>query len=140
MPTTGRNYDTPRARFVLFWTLANYQHQNGGCFPAKVRWLIEWLCYQAGTIKVKTMKLYLSGLKLYPLDLGMEGLAFPDSRIERTIQGIIQVHNEPERRIRTPLTHPYLLHMLCHLPGPDYDNTMRRGAFTLAFAGFLRVG
>jgi len=103
-------------------------------------WLIEWLCSLAGTIKVKTMKLFLSGLKSYQLDLGMDCLAFTDSRIERTIQVINQNHNQPERRIRTPLTRPYLLHILCHLPGPDYDNTMLGAALTLAFAGFLPVG
>ena len=134
------NYDSPRARFVLFCTLANYQHQNGRCFPVKVTWLIEWWCSLAGTIKVKTMKLYLSGLKLYQLDPGIECLAFTDPTIERTIQGIKRDHNEPQHRIRTPLTRPYLLHILCHLPGPDYDNITLATAFTLAFAGFLRVG
>jgi len=120
--------------------LSNYQHENGGCFPAKVTWLIEWLCSLAGTIKVKTIKLYLSGLKSYQLDLGIECLAFTDPRVERTIQGIKRDHNEPEQRTRTPLTRPYLLRILRYLPAPDYDNTMLYAAFTLAFAGFLRVG
>jgi len=70
------------------------------------------------------MKLYLSGLKSYQLDLGIECVAFTDPRIERAIQDIKRDHNEPERRIRTPLTRPYLLHILCHLPGPDYDVTI----------------
>jgi len=139
-PTTRQNYDTPRARFILFCTLANYQHQNGGCFPAKVTWLIEWLCSLPGTIKVKTMKLYLLGLKSYQLDPGIECVAFTDPGIERTIQGIKRDHNERLPPIPPPLTCPYLLHILCHLPGPDYDNTMLGAAFTLAFAGFLRVG
>ena len=86
------------------------------------------------------MKLYLSWLKLYQLDLRIECLAFTDPRIERTIQGIKRDHNEPERRIRTPLTRPYLLYIFCLLPGPDYDNTTLAAAFTMAFAGFVRIG
>ena len=86
------------------------------------------------------MKLYLSGLKSYQLDLGIEYVAFTDPRIESSIQGIKRDHNEPECGIRTRLTRPYLIHILCPLPGPDYDNTMISAAFTLAFAGFLRVG
>jgi len=86
------------------------------------------------------MKLYLSKLKSYQRDLGMECLAFRDSSIERTIQGINQDHNDPETRICRQLTRPYLLHILSHLPGPEYDNTILGAAFILGFAGFLRVG
>ena len=113
-PSTRRNYDTPRSRFTLFCTLlvSNFRHLNGGCFPAKTTWLIEWLCSLAGTVKVKTMKLYLAGIKSYRLDLGIDCSAFADPHLERTIQGIKRDHNEPERRPRSPLTRPYLLQIL----------------------------
>ena len=139
-PSTRRNYDTPRARFTLFCTLANYHHPHGGCFPALATWLIEWLCSLAGTVKVKTLKLYLTGIKSYQLDLGIDCGAFSDARLERTIQGIKRDHNEPARRTRSPLTRPHLLRLLRHLPQSDYDSIVLRAAFTLAFAGFLRVG
>ena len=139
-PSTRRNYDTPRARFAQFCALAGYRHYNGGCFPAKAIWLIEWLCSLAGTVKVKTMKLYLSGLKSYQLDLGIECTAFSDLRLERTIQGIKRDHNQPERATRAPLTRPHLLAILRHLRVSTYNNVVLRAAFTLAFAGFLRVG
>jgi len=94
----------------------------------------------AGTVKVKNLKLYLSGLKSYHLDLGIEYTAFSDPRLERTIQGMKRDHNEPERRVRTPLTRPALLRILSHLSAANYDYIVLHYAFTLAFAGFLRVG
>jgi len=63
------------------------------------------------------MKLYLTGIKSYQLDLGIDCTAFGDPRLERTIQGIKRDYNEPERRLRTPLTQPYLLDILRHLRG-----------------------
>ena len=139
-PSTRKNYDTPRARFTTFCALSSYRHPHGGCFPAKAIWLIEWLCSLAGTVKVKTMKLYLAGIKSYQLYLGIECQAFSDPRLERTIQGIKRDHNEPRSRPRTPLTHPQPLRILsCHIPG-NYESVVIQAAFTLAFAGFLRVG
>lgn len=86
------------------------------------------------------MKLYLSGIKSYQLDLGIESSAFSDPRLERTLQGIKRDHNEPNRRPRTPLTRPYLLRIIANLETPSYDETVTKAAFTLAFAAFLRVG
>jgi len=139
-PSTRRNYDTPRSRFSLFCSLANYQHSKGGCFPAETTWLIEGLCSLAGTVKVKTLKLYLTGIKSYQLDLGIDCTAFSDARLERTIQGIKRDHYEPARQTRTPLTRPKLLCILSYLRSRDYDCITLRAAFTLAFASFLRVG
>ena len=45
------------------------------------------------------MKLYLTGIKSYQLDLVIECAAFTDPRLERTIQGIKRDHREPEQRI-----------------------------------------
>ena len=86
------------------------------------------------------MKLYLSGIKSYHLDLGIGSDAFSDPRLERTLQGIKRDHNEPERRARTPLTRPYLLRLLSAVGTGSYDQAVTRAAFTLAFAAFLRVG
>ena len=139
-PSTRRNYETPRSRFTTFCALSNYRHPNAGCFPAEATWLIEWLCSLAGTVKVKTMKAYLVGIKSYQLDLGIDCKAFTDPQLERTIQGIKHDHNEPQRRTRTPLTRPYLLRILSTHRSPNYENAVIQAVFTLAFAGFLRVG
>ena len=130
-----------RNRFTLFCSLSGYRHKNGSCFPAKAIWLIEWLCSLARSVKIKTLKLYLGGIKSYQLDLGIDCSAFGDPRLERTIQGIKRDQQEPELRQRSPLTRPYLLRLLTCLPQavPNYDNIVLHAAFTLAFAGFLRV-
>jgi len=86
------------------------------------------------------MKLYLSGIKSYQLDIGIDCTAFSDPRLERTLHRIKRDHAEPERRIRTPLTRPLLLSILNQLAIPNYDNAVFKAAFTLALAGFLRVG
>ena len=86
------------------------------------------------------MKLYLVGVKAYQLDLGIDWKAFSNPRLERTIQGIKRDHDEPERRTRTPLTRPYLLKILSALTGNYYEDVVIYPAFTLAFAGFPRVG
>ena len=86
------------------------------------------------------MKLYLAGIKSYQLDLGIECSEFTDPGLERRIQGIKRDHGEPDRRTRTPLTRPYLLQILSRLRVHNYENTVLQAAFTLAFAGFLRVG
>jgi len=89
---------------------------------------------------VKTMKLYLCGLKSYQLDLGIDSMAFADPRLERTLQGIKRDHNQPDGQKRTQFTGPHLLITLNHLGGASYDDVVLQAAFTLAFAGFLRVG
>ena len=89
---------------------------------------------------MKTMKLYLTGIKSYQLDLGIDCTAFTNPRLECTLQGIKRDYSEPARRTRTPLTRPHLLHMLHHLGRSNYDDLTIRAGFTLAFASFLRIG
>ena len=91
-------------------------------------------------MKVKTIKLYLCGLKSYHVDLGLSATAFSDVRLERVIRGIKREYAEPGRRARSPLTRDCLLQVLRRLRQPTYKNATLRAAFTLAFAGFLRVG
>jgi len=74
------------------------------------------------------------------LDLGLECTAFLDPRLERMLQGIKRDHNQPDRQPRTPLTRPHLLRILLQLRSTEYNEIVIRAAFTLAFAGFLRVG
>jgi len=121
-PSTRRNYYTPRSRFFLFCRLAGYQYPNADCFPAKATWLTEWLCSLAGTVKVKTTKLFLAGIKPYQIDLRIKCAAFAEPRLERTIQGIKRDHLEPERQIRIPLTRPHLLLILRHLSRCNYND------------------
>jgi len=93
-----------------------------------------------GTVKVKTLKLHLTGISSSQLDLGIDCAAFSDARLERTIHLIKRDHNEPAHRTRSPLNPPHLPRLLSHLPQADYDSIVLQAAFTLAFAGFLCVG
>ena len=102
--------------------------------------MIVWLCSLAGTIKVKSLKLYLKGIKSYQLDLGINSTPILDPRLERTFQGIKRDLSEPTRRERTPLSWPYLLRLLHHLHSLTYHICVLRVTFHLAFASFLPVG
>lgn len=138
--STRRNYETPRRRFIAFCALAGFRHPTGSCLPATERWLIEWITSLAGRIKVKTIKLYLCGLKSHHIDLGFSINGYLDDRLERVTRGIKREHAEPGRRERSPLTRDLLLRILRQLRQPSYRNYTLKAAFTLAFAGFLRVG
>lgn len=138
--STRRSYETPRRSFISFCTLSDRRHASGSCLPATRHWVIEWITSLAGRVKVKTMKQYLSGLRSNHVDLGLPVTAFQDERLERVIRGIKRDHAEPHRRERSPLTRDYLLRILRQLHPPSYTNKMLKAAFTLAFAGFLRVG
>jgi len=139
-PSPRRNYDTPSSRFTTCCKLSGYRYQDGGGFQGKRVWLIEWQCSLPGTVKVKTMKVYLAGINSYQLDLGIESKAFSDPDLERTIQGNKHDLQEHEWRIRSPRTRPHLLLILCHLSTTTYNNAAIMAPFTLAFAGFPRVG
>jgi len=86
------------------------------------------------------MKLYLTGIKSYQLDFGIDCTAFSNPQLVRTLQGIKRDHSEPARHKQTPLTRSHLLCMLTHLGSLDYNDTVTRAAFLLAFEGFLRIG
>jgi len=86
------------------------------------------------------MKLDLARIKSYQLDLAISCKAFSDTRLERTLHGIKRDYNEPERRIRTPLTRLCLLLFIRDLSPTNYDDVVIRAVFTLAFAGFLGIG
>ena len=101
---------------------------------------MEWLCSLAGSIKVKIMKLYLTGIKYYQLDLGMDCSAFSHARLERTLQGIKRNHREAARHIRSSLNCSHLVKLVSNLGLLDYNDTVIWVAFSLAFACFLRIG
>jgi len=86
------------------------------------------------------MKLYLVSIQCYQLDLGINCTAFSDPQLERTLQGIKCDDNKPARLTRTPLTRSHLLTLLNYLRIHDYNDTVMRVAFMLAFTGFFRIG
>jgi integrase len=138
--TTRKGYTTARNSYLDFCRL----QRLGSPLPAKPLGLIEWMVSLAGRVKSRTLKLYLTGLKSYHIDLGLDTSAFDDERLERTIRGIKREHPDGPRRERNPLTRPKLLRILRVLSDPRYatshEGITLRAAFTLAFAAFLRIG
>ncbi|KAH0603252.1 uncharacterized protein H6S33_008256 [Morchella sextelata] len=140
-PTTRRNYASARQRYLDFCTMNNFKH--GLPRIGSGRQMKAIASAGAGpTIKVKTLKSYLGGLKSWHIDLGADISGFGDSRLERLLDGIKREHSEPFRRDRTPLTRQYLLRILRVLNTgvDDYSTATLRAAITLAFAAFLRSG
>lgn len=86
------------------------------------------------------MKPYLTGIKSYQLDLGIDCKVCPNSLLEGTIHGIKQDHDEPNCRKRTPLTSPLILQILCCITPTSYENLVIWAVFRFPFAGFLHLG
>ena len=89
------------------------------------------------------MKLYLTGLRSYCVDLGMADLSvFEDPRLQRTLRGIKIFHaaRETGPRERLPITRDLLLRLVARLDISTYEGSTLQAAFCLAFAAFLRIG
>jgi hypothetical protein len=96
-----------------------------------------------GRTKSATMKLYLTGLRSYCVDMGMDDLdIFRHLRVQRVIRGI-KIFNgaiEGDLRERLPITRDLLLRILVRLDSNTQEGATYHAAFCTAFAGFLRVG
>ena len=96
----------------------------------------------AGHTKTATIKLYLTGLRSYCVDLGLADLtAFEDPRLQRILRGIKIFHaaRETEPRERLPITRDILLRLIAHLDQNTHEGATFHAAFCLAFAAFLRI-
>jgi hypothetical protein len=96
----------------------------------------------AGRTKTATIKLYLTGLRSYCVDLGLADLtAFEDPRLQRILRGIKIFHaaRETEPRERLPITRDILLRLIAHLDQNTHEGATFYAAFCLAFAAFLRI-
>jgi integrase len=163
--TTRKGYDSARNSYLSFCQLQRFHHTQAGgfrsadpqpgtasvmpgsSFPTTPLWLIEWMVSLAGKVKSRTLKLYLTGLKSYHVDLGLDTSAFEDTRLERVLRGIKREHPDGQRRERAPLIRPKLIRILQVLSRARYttgacavEGATLRAAFCLAFAAFLRIG
>ena len=80
-------------------------------------WAVE--LRSSGDTKASTIKLYLTGLRSYRVDLGLEPLtAFKHPRLQRLVWGIKSFHASREAiplRERLPITRDILLRLLASL-------------------------
>jgi integrase len=98
-----------------------------------------------GRTKSTTMKAYLTGLRSYCVDMGMNHHdldLFHHPRVQRIIRGIKIFHGarEGDLRERLPITRDLLLRILTQLDTYTQEGATYHAAFCTAFAGFLRVG
>ena len=113
---------------------------------------METLCIWAaelgnsGGTKVATIKLYLTGLRSYCVDLGLDSehiAIFEHPRLQRIVRGIKTFHAAREAapvRERLPITRDILLRLLATLNQRSHRGATLYAAFCLAFAAFLRIG
>jgi hypothetical protein len=91
------------------------------------------------------MKSYLTGLRSYCVDMGMDSgdhEMFRHPRVQRVIRGnkIFNGAREGNLRERHPITRDLLLRILTTLDTNTQEGANYHAAFCTAFAGFLRVG
>ena len=121
------------------------QRQEGPWPPPPVYSLCLWISGLANTGRTKsaTIKLYLTGLRSYCVDLRIPDLsAFEDPRLQRILRGIKIFHaaREAGTRERLPITKDLLLHLVARLDTPTHEGATLRATFCIAFAAFLRIG
>ena len=93
-------------------------------------------------LKTATIKLYLTGMCSYCIDLGTADLsAFENPRLQRILRGIKIFHatREAERREQLPITRDLLLRIVSRLDASNYEGATFRAAFCVAFAAFLHT-
>jgi hypothetical protein len=114
---TRRTYATARNSYTTFAAFAGIEP-----FPPTADSLCNWMAYLAnrGRTKSTTMKAYLTGLRSYCVDMGMDYHdldLFHHPRVQRVIRGIKIFHGarESDRRERLPITRDLLLRILTQL-------------------------
>ena len=104
--------------------------------------LASWVA-ELGDKKVatKTIKSYLSGVRSYQVDIGLQDLgAFHHPMLERIIAGIKRLVGERDKRERKPITRQILIQLLNNLDHKTLNGATLHAAYSIAFAGFLRCG
>lgn len=113
-------------------------------FPVTLESLLAWVSEMGERhILPKSIKLYLSGVRSFQVDMGTtrkELEIFHHPTLERVIQGIRRLRGEPDVKERLPITRSILLDILATFNVQTQTGATFHAAFCLAFAGFLRMG
>lgn len=113
-------------------------------FPATFKTLAIWVADMGEKrILPKSIKLYLTGVRLFQVDIGAtkgELEVFHHPTLERIIQDIRRLRGDSKVRERLPVTRPILLKILSLFDTATRTGATLHAAFCLAFAGFLRIG
>lgn len=92
------------------------------------------------SIKVSTLKQYLTHVRALATDLGVRSSGFDEPIVQRVLKGIKRVHGDPARKPKLPITHDVLQRLVSRLDLYSDFGVKMRAVFCLAFAGFLRCG
>jgi len=87
-----------------------------------------------------TAQAYLTGVRNYHIDRGLDISIFNDERLKRILKGAKRVLGVPPPRPRKEITKDILLSILPHFNKEIYDDLNVYAAFCIAFAAFLRCG
>ena len=109
--------------------------------PAMPNSLCEWVAELGSKcLKMDTIIRYLTAVRSLHVDLGYSTDSFHDVRLERIIRGIRRLCSEPDKRERKPITRDILPRLLRRLDTSALYGATMHAAFSLAFAGLLRIG
>ena len=138
---TRRTYDTACCNYITHCTL---EGTTSTAFPPSVANLCHWVAGlgNAGHTKTATIKLYLTSLQSYCVDLGLADLtAFEDPQLQRILCGIKIFHavHKTDPREMLPITCNILLRLIAHLDQNAREGATFYAAFYLAFAAFLHI-
>lgn len=110
--------------------------------PVTLTKLTKWVAYLHNrSIRPKTIKKYLSGLRSAHVDVGDQDLeVFHSPTLERMITGIKRLKGDLETRERLPISRGLLLQLVGYRDGASHADRTLKAAYCLAFAAFLRAG
>jgi hypothetical protein len=114
-------------------------------YPAKKMDLGEWIAQRAfgtaaplmGRVKPETLSNYVSAIRSRHIDLGHSIAAFEDHTIKRALAGAMSLFPST-KKTKLPITKDILDKIITL--GPCKADANVDAAFTMAFAGFLRIG
>lgn len=120
-------------------------------WPASPQGLASWVVERAwgnstpsmGQVSGKTLRTYVSALRSIHVDLNLPTLVFESPHIQRLLDGAINLFSAKVKRKRLPLTRDVLLKILAPEASrgeTQHDCLNANAAFSMAFAGFMRMG
>jgi integrase len=136
---TRSSYETAKNSYTAFCA----SRRINQAFPANVSSLTSWVANLADRgLAVTTVKAYLAGLRSAHVDFGF--IAFDDSfyhpMLQRVVDGVRKFRGDADSKERLPITRDLLVRILRRFDTNTQFGAIMHAAFSLAFAGFLRVG
>jgi len=140
-PNTRQTYNTAITSYETFCKT----HGNEP-FPARRETLGEWVTIRAigspqqPAIRCDTIESYLSAIRAWHTDFGLEEDIFESSWLRRLIAGIRRTEVPKQSKQATPISLETLEKVTKLCDSSTIDDITFHAAATVSFAGFLRIG